>query len=126
MNWEFNIPPVAASRPRVGKWGAYYSGPYRDFREQAKEKVHTVIGDGFTPLSGPLTVVVEIYATKPKSTKLDYPKPDIDNYTKAVLDVLNGLLWEDDSQIISVYATKQWAGESQEGYFTVEVNDEQL
>lgn len=126
MNWKFAIPPVAASRPRVGKWGAYYSGPYKDFREAAKEKVFGILGQDFVPLQGPLAVVVEIYATQPKSTKLDYPRPDIDNYTKAVLDALNTLLWEDDSQIISIYATKQWAEQNEEGYFTVEVNYEQL
>jgi len=78
-----------------------------------------MLGD-VKPLTGLLAVSVEIYVTRPKSTKLDYPKPDIDNYVKSVFDVLNGLLWEDDSQIISVYATKQWAGENEEGYFTVE------
>lgn len=126
MNWKFDIPPVAASRPRVGKWGAYYSGPYKSFREEAKEKVFGILGQDFVPLQGPLAVVVEIYATQPKSTKLDYPRPDIDNYTKAVLDSLNTLLWEDDSQIISIYATKQWAEQNEAGYFTVEVNHEQL
>lgn len=126
MNWKFDIPPVAASRPRVGKWGAYYSGPYRDFREQARDKVMDILGSEFKPLQGPLAVVIELYVTRPKTTKLDYPKPDIDNYAKAVLDVLNGLMWEDDSQIISVYVTKQWAEENEEGYFTIEVNNEQL
>lgn len=123
---RFDIPPVAASRPRVGKWGAYYSGPYKDFREQAKEKIQDILGSEFKPLLGPLAVVIEIYVTRPKTTKLDYPKPDIDNYTKAVLDVLNGIMWEDDSQIISVYATKQWAEENEEGYFTIEVNNDKL
>jgi Holliday junction resolvase RusA-like endonuclease len=123
---RFDIPPVAASRPRVGKWGAYYSGPYKDFREQAKEKIQDILGSEFKPLLGPLAVVIEVYVTRPKTTKLDYPKPDIDNYTKAVLDVLNGIMWEDDSQIISVYATKQWAEENEEGYFTIEVNNDKL
>jgi len=85
-----------------------------------------ILGSEFKPLQGPLAVVIELYVTRPKTTKLDYPKPDIDNYAKAVLDVLNGLMWEDDSQIISVYVTKQWAEEEEEGYFTIEVNNEQL
>lgn len=126
MNWKFNIQPVAASRARIGKWGAYYTGPYKDFREQAKEKVEETLGPNHKPLLGHLAVSIEIYVGRPKSTKLDYPKPDIDNYVKAVLDVLNGLMWEDDSQIISVYATKQWAEENEEGYFTIEVNNDKL
>lgn len=33
-------------------------------------------------------------------------KPDIDNYIKQVFDALNGLIWEDDSQIVTVHARK--------------------
>jgi hypothetical protein len=39
MEWTFNISPVAASRPRVSKWGAYYTGPYKEFKEKASEEV---------------------------------------------------------------------------------------
>lgn len=35
--------------------------------------------------------------------------PDIDNLQKAVLDALNGLAWEDDSQIVKVTAEKEYA-----------------
>ena len=119
--WHFNMPPVAASRPRIGKWGAYYSGPYQEFRETAEDVVPLTIGSEYVPLTGELAVVVEIYAEKPKTTKLSKPKPDIDNYVKAVFDVLNKRLWEDDSQITSLYVTKQWSDSA--GYFTVEVNN---
>ena len=33
-------------------------------------------------------------------------RPDIDNIQKACFDALNGLLFKDDSQIVSVTATK--------------------
>ena len=36
-------------------------------------------------------------------------KPDIDNMQKAVLDALNGLAWDDDSQIVKVTAEKEYA-----------------
>jgi Holliday junction resolvase RusA-like endonuclease len=45
----------------------------------------------------------------------------VDNYSKAVLDSLNGALWEDDSQIKSLYVTKDWASPGEEGYFIVSV-----
>lgn len=36
-------------------------------------------------------------------------KPDIDNLTKAVLDALNGIAYEDDAQIVSIVASKKYA-----------------
>ena len=36
-------------------------------------------------------------------------KPDIDNLVKAVLDALNGIAYEDDAQIVSITAVKQYA-----------------
>lgn len=36
-------------------------------------------------------------------------KPDIDNLVKAVLDALNDVAWEDDSQIVRVAAEKEYS-----------------
>lgn len=33
-------------------------------------------------------------------------KPDIDNYTKSTLDALNGVLWDDDAQIVRMILDK--------------------
>lgn len=38
-------------------------------------------------------------------------KPDIDNLTKSVLDALNGVAWEDDSQIVRLTASKEYSEE---------------
>jgi len=122
MEWKFDISPVAASRPRVGKWGAYYSGPYKDFREEASAKVYEVLGTDRKLLSGPLCVTLELYVKRPKKTDRSHPRADLDNYTKAVFDVMNGKLWEDDSQIISMYVTKEWAEKGSNGYFVLGVN----
>lgn len=120
--WRFDINPVAASRPRVGKWGAYYTGTYKDFREEAAAKVYEVLGIDIQPLSGPLAVSIELYVKRPKTTERGWPKADIDNFAKAVLDTMNKKVWEDDSQIVSIYVTKQWAAAGEDGYFTLSVN----
>jgi len=120
--WMFPISPIAASRPRVSKHGAYFAGPYKVFRKEMQSLVPEVLGGGFFPMEGALSVDVEIYVKQPKKTILDAPRADIDNYIKAIFDSLNGYLWEDDKQIQRVYAVKQWAPKCYDGYFTIGVD----
>jgi Holliday junction resolvase RusA-like endonuclease len=122
MEWKFDINPVAASRPRVGKWGAYYTGTYKEFREKAAEIVWDTIGKDFEAIDTELAVSIELYVKRPKTTERGWPKADIDNFAKAVLDTMNGKIWKDDSQITSLHVSKQWADKGEDGYFTLEVN----
>jgi len=119
--WEFQISPVAASRPRLSRRGAYLTGPYKQFRKDMIDLAEEVLGD-WEPMLGLLHVDIELYIKQPKKTKLDVPRADVDNFIKAILDSLNGYLWEDDRQIKSVYAIKQWAPKNQDGYFTIGVD----
>src|SRR5699024_4888088 len=73
------------------------------------------------PLECPLVVELDIYRQIPKSTskkrrklkneRVIRPivKPDIDNYTKGILDSLNGIVWKDDSQVVSLIANKYYS-----------------
>ena len=123
MEYKFPINPVAASRPRISKFGAYFTGPYKKFRSAAAMVINQVLGRNFTPLSGKLAVDIRCYVTRPKTTKLEYPKADVDNYSKAILDSLNGKLWLDDSQIWALFISKEWADPGEEGYFTVSLEE---
>lgn len=40
------------------------------------------------------------------------PRPDLDNTTKAVLDSLNGVAWEDDSQVQRLVVEKSYGPEA--------------
>ena len=120
--WAFPLSPVAASRPRVSRHGAYFAGPYKHFRAECAELIPTVLGDSFEPYDQPLKVDVEIFVKQPKKTKLLAPKADIDNYLKAFFDALNGKLWRDDTLIHEVYSIKSWAEKGSDGYFIVGVD----
>jgi Holliday junction resolvase RusA-like endonuclease len=78
------VSPVPAARPKLARRGrrVYYPKTYSDFRKQAKEVVPgAMMASGIGgPLKGPLLVAVAIVAKRPKTTKLDYPSPDVDNY----------------------------------------------
>lgn len=121
--WTFPISPIAASRPRVSKYGAYFAGPYKEWRKVMVDLVPQVIGDGFFPYETPLSVDIELFVGQPKKTKLLTPRADIDNYVKAVFDALNGKLWEDDKQVCKLYATKQWAPKGEEGCFILGLDE---
>lgn len=118
----FPVSPVAASRPRVGRHGSYYTGAYRRFRTEASEVVDKVLNN-MAPLSNYLVVSVKCYCTRPKTTKLFSPKSDVDNLAKAVLDTLNKKLWIDDSQIVDLRITKEWAPPGEPGWFTISVKE---
>ena len=125
MEWNFPISPIAASRPRVSKHGAYFAGAYKKFRTAMIDLVPEVIGDNYEPSTSLLKVDLELYITRPKTTKLLTPRADIDNFIKAIFDSVNGWVWEDDKQVIEVYATKSWASEGEDGYFILGVEDVQ-
>ena len=118
----FPINPVAASRPRVTTKGhTYYAGPYKNFRKDMNPLIEE-LAKGFVPLVGPLFVELDIWVQRPKSTKLLTPRADIDNYIKAILDSFNKILWEDDSQITTIYASKAWTESNEvEGSFDIKI-----
>ena len=39
-------------------------------------------------------------------------KPDVDNIIKVVLDALNKVAYQDDTQVVEVIAIKRWSNES--------------
>ena len=115
---ELVIPvnPVPASRPRVTRWGCYYGKRYTEFRNESLKVVAPIIkrlnetGAATLPLKGALEVKISFEVKRPKTTRLDTPKPDLDNYLKAAWDALTVAgLWEDDYQITVVKADKKWA-----------------
>jgi Holliday junction resolvase RusA-like endonuclease len=60
------------------------------------------------PLTGPLKITARFFVPRPKRPKSVRPitRPDLDNYLKGVLDALNEMIWQDDSQIVALDAEK--------------------
>lgn len=61
----------------------------------------------------PVKVVLRFFLPRPKSLpKKEWAprkKPDVDKLTRAVFDACSGVVFKDDSQVIHVEATKQYA-----------------
>lgn len=105
--YVFEINPVPASRPRVSKYGTYYLPTYRQFRAGFREAINACRTQT-RKTDGPLVVEVRCFIEKPKTGKRRWPNGDVDNYAKAVLDGLNGILWDDDDQIVDLRVIKEY------------------
>jgi Holliday junction resolvase RusA-like endonuclease len=79
------------------------------------------------PWSGPLGVTLTFFFSRPGTRKSDLhhvTRPDLDNLIKLVLDSGNGLLWEDDKQIVFLEAAKHYC--STEGDPGIEITVEEF
>lgn len=68
----------------------------------------------------PVELSVQVYLEPPRSwtheQKIDalsgrirpVSKPDLDNWIKLPMDALNGLVWQDDCQVVGFFDTGKW------------------
>lgn len=100
---------VGSARPRVTKFGTYIPKKTRAYRERIRGEF---IEAGGMRRGGPLSVRVDVFRELPKSrpkvmsSEPDTFKPDVDNIAKNVLDALNGMAWDDDSQVVDLRVVK--------------------
>lgn len=123
MTVSFNIPgkPEGKGRPRFAAKGKYVQ-TYTPEKTAAYEELVRLMWrrSGSAKLSGNVWAVIAATFPIPKSaTKaqraemetgtVEYPhKPDADNIAKIVLDALNGLAYDDDSQITTLSVSKYY------------------
>jgi Holliday junction resolvase RusA-like endonuclease len=108
INWK----PRAKQRPRTVVQG----GKTLTFTPKETRDAEAAIAEQWDhpPFEGPILVDLILSDTKieiqivktiePESKKL---RGDIDNYAKTILDALNGVAWDDDSQICELRVLKQ-------------------
>lgn len=123
MKLVFEIEPVEQARPRATrtKYGIRLYDPKKvaDYKKQLAMMCKLWYKD--KPLYGQLKVELNFYrhlqesiSKKERALRISgahrpIVKPDTDNYIKSTLDALNGLLWEDDNQIVDLVAHKYYS-----------------
>jgi Holliday junction resolvase RusA-like endonuclease len=104
-----HIDPIAKGRPRFTRIGhAFTPKRTRDYEKMVKEMCLSAWNG--EPLSGPVVLTVDFTIARPKTNKTTYhsQKPDCDNLLKAIQDSLNGVAFNDDSQIVCTSSSKKW------------------
>lgn len=116
---ESDIRVKPKARPRFYRGIAITDSATRDFERTVKTLFSQLCSE---PFEGPLCVELECFFVKPKSSKFDYPpRGDCDNLFKSVADAGNGVLWNDDAQIVRLVCSKKFA--SQDG-FTIRIREQ--
>lgn len=115
--------PVPQPRPRITVRGAFAHAytPKKHFIHEYR------LGVGLAwkrtedePFGGPVEVNIVCHFARPashlrkdgspKASAPLYPRPDVDNLAKAVLDALTDAgAWADDSQVVSLAVRKKWS-----------------
>jgi len=111
--------PVGKQRPRFTKTGRTYTPKKTsDYEGMIADKAMVAMGP-VTPLETPVAVYIYInhaipasYSKKRKEACLNRferpKKPDLDNVAKAYLDAMNGIVYKDDVQVVSLHVTKRY------------------
>ena len=113
--------PVPKGRPRFARRGKFVStySPKTtvDYEFKVSESAKLAMGSS-EPLETPLAAYIYITLPVPASyskkrtqaclsgQERPTKKSDIDNYCKAIFDGMNGIVFVDDSLIVSLHATK--------------------
>ena len=114
--------PIAKKRPRFARRGKFVTTYNCQETEEGRFmfSIMAQLPEGWQPIQGPVRLEALFMMPIPCSSnkkRLDMAlgnirhtkKPDTDNLLKFVKDCANGIIWKDDSQVYSIYATKFYA-----------------
>ena len=128
---QYDIDPVPASRPRVTRWGTYYGKKYKNYKAAMKEltdKGDEKYLEGL--IFADMTFFVPMAKSWSKKRKAESfgrycnNNADLDNYEKAILDSLSGVVFYDDCQIVTQVSRKIWSEKGSTEVFLREISDD--
>jgi Holliday junction resolvase RusA-like endonuclease len=112
--------PVAKARPRMTRRGHVYTPARTAAYERMIGQLAALKMRGKAPLQGAVRVELLVELALPQSWSrakqlaaiageiMPASRPDIDNFVKAALDVINAIVIADDAQIVELHARKRF------------------
>ena len=113
--------PVGKGRPRFSKATGHVYTPEKSARfEERLAWAAQSVWQSKPLMDGQIIMFINAYfsipVSKPKDWKIKamagiirpVKKPDIDNIIKAFLDSMNGIIYDDDTQVVSLHSTKRY------------------
>lgn len=113
--------PIGKGRPKFARRGNFVSTytptKTRDYEDLIRVAAKQAMGDAEplkTAVAAYIYITVPIPQSYPKKrfkaclegSERPCKKPDIDNIVKAYLDSMNGIVYDDDTQVVSLHSTK--------------------
>ena len=113
--------PKGKGRPRHTKNGHVYTPEETKRYEQLVGLSYRNSAKGYR-FTSPVNVTIWAYQKPPKKSKkmvedmldgriLPTKKPDVDNIAKIILDGLNNVAWDDDTQVVELMVVKRYSQE---------------
>lgn len=128
LELKLDVTPEAYARPRksrkleaLGKSNIFYNpkSSYKNklkkiikqeleelkWEEPVKGEIHLHVYTGIRPPKTISNSKSKLYLASKRILR-PLTRPDVDNYAKIILDILNNLIYEDDSQVTCLYSEK--------------------
>ena len=114
--------PKGKGRPRFTKNGHIYTPAETSRYESLVGLSYRNSAKGYK-FTSPVRVTIKAYQKPPKGKSkkvvedmlngriLPTKKPDADNVAKIILDGLNGVAWDDDTQVVEMMVIKRYSNE---------------
>lgn len=126
--------PRGKGRPRFTKNGHVYTPAETINYETVVGLSYRNSAKGYK-FTSPVKVTIKAYHKPPKKSKkvvesmlnghiLPTKKPDADNIAKIILDGLNHIAWDDDTQVVEMMVTKQYSAEPMVAVIVEEIDAE--
>lgn len=118
------IPPIPASRGRVGRWNTYYPKRHKDYMKSFAAFIKVIPPTWtYLPKNKRLFVIIEFACQRQKTMTTLLPRYDIDNLMKLPLDCMTSsdMFWKDDVQIEVIVARKRYAEINEEAHTKIQV-----
>lgn len=108
----FHGTPIGKARPRFGRAKSgnivtYTPAKTTNFERDLRSLAQVAMV-GKTVIEGAVKVTITAYFSHKTKTGWHTSRPDLDNIVKAVLDALNGIVFDDDAAVCELVAFKKY------------------